>query len=93
MPLFFIVSGYFFHPARYPRFVDFLKSRVLTLVVPYLFFLAVAALYNWWQGPPTWWGDALKGRPGGSLWFLQVLFSAEIVFYEMQNIFPSALSA
>lgn len=38
MPLFFLISGILFNAEKYPRFSDFFKSRLKTLICPYVLF-------------------------------------------------------
>lgn len=47
MPLFFLLSGWCFSVKRNPRLLPFLKSRVSSLIIPYVFWSVV--LYAGWQ--------------------------------------------
>jgi len=44
MPLFFFISGYLFSMTRYPKILNFIKSRIKSLLVPYCCFSALAIL-------------------------------------------------
>ena len=76
MPLFFIVSGMLFVPERYPKFVAFVKRRLQTLIVPYLFFTLVVILRF-----PEELQIVAGGNSSGALWFLPVLFFTELIGY------------
>ncbi len=42
VPLFFFISGYLFKSGRYSGYLDILKNKLLTRIVPYLFFFLVS---------------------------------------------------
>lgn len=45
MPLFFIVSGFFFNPKKYTSYFSFLKETSKTLLLPYITFYILSYLY------------------------------------------------
>lgn len=85
MPLFFMISGYFFHPQRYIHFSSFLFNRMRTLVVPYIFFLCIVGGYESFRYNSSLYGIVVTGTNVGALWFLQVLFTVEMLFYAVQR--------
>jgi fucose 4-O-acetylase-like acetyltransferase len=96
VPLFFFLSGYFWSENRTLHFE--VRNRVKSLLVPYLFWLVVIAV--WWTGqlgavgPATFsrlllGGSGLTG-PFAAFWFVTALFVAVIVLRAIQG-FPVAL--
>lgn len=96
MPLFFFLSGYVFSTEKY-NIKSFLKSRVNSLVIPYVFFYLVTLAVYWFFEAPyrnisyTFY-DSLKGMfvgaqinhlmdHNGILWFLPCLFCTEVIGY------------
>lgn len=86
MPLFFILSGYFFRSGKY-GFAEFLKKKTLSLLVPYVFFMLVT-----WIGfkvinhpvymPAYSLTDFLIYGPGSDpIWFLITLFFVEVLYF------------
>lgn len=45
IPLFFVLSGLFFNPKKYPTYQSFLKHKTLRLLIPYLLFNAITYIY------------------------------------------------
>lgn len=91
MPMFFILSGFFFSSGKY-CFVDFVLRKIKTLLVPYMFFLAVT-----WAGfaiinhpvymPAFSLKNILRDGPGSNpIWFLIVLYWVEVLFYIIDRI-------
>lgn len=79
MPLFFIMSGALFNATKYPNFSCFLLKRVHTLVIPYIILSFVVLLINDNVLIVEW---LYKGWNNGyALWFIPVLFFAEIYSY------------
>ena len=85
MPLFFFLAGYCFLFERNPIFVDFLNKRLRQLIVPTFVFtliislLSVCFINNYEL-------SSLKAKLPGALWFLPVLFLAEILFYLLYKV-------
>lgn len=86
MPMFFLVSGYFFK-ADY-NFCYFLKKKAKSMLIPYLFFgiscwliakvisgVSTELLFN------LFWKNTYPLAICGALWFLTALFWAEIFYY------------
>ncbi|WP_256257648.1 MULTISPECIES: acyltransferase family protein [unclassified Paenibacillus] len=96
MPLFFLLSGYLFNVAKYyTAFGDWLKSRVIGLLLPY--FTACFAFYALWfireragesggLSPSYLFAGIFAGNGdrlafNTPLWFLVCLFCAELIFW------------
>ena len=95
MPLFFFLAGYTYSPEKY-SLPDFCKSRMKTIVWPYLFFTALSVLASF--------GRKLVGQDTSlaiifdsfismgfvesnpPLWFLRSLFVVEILFCLYQRV-------
>ena len=45
IPIFFFISGFLFQPEKYNEFSNFLKHKVKTQILPYLFFYIVTLCY------------------------------------------------
>ena len=91
MPIFFIISGYFYKPVS---FSVMLKKRAKTLLVPYLCF-GTLHLVIWFimQGKIDshsiylfLWENTGCIPIAGALWFLTAMFFAEIVFWFIQQM-------
>lgn len=96
MPLFFFLSGVFFK--TYGNFSGFIKRKINTLLIPYIFFQAVFGyLYPYilfhifgWECPNShfsnmWFFLENKGV-GGPVWFLWCLFVMNVIFYFVYKI-------
>ncbi|MBP5281054.1 MAG: acyltransferase family protein, partial [Lachnospiraceae bacterium] len=93
MPMFFIISGYFYKPQSFGMM---LKKRFATLLFPYLVFglfhVGLYFLYMRAFDPHAfyllfWENTAETGVPiAGALWFLTAMFFAEILFWAIQNL-------
>lgn len=46
MPLFFMISGILFKPEKYQRFGDFIKTRLKTLICPYVLFCVFGIIFH-----------------------------------------------
>lgn len=93
MPLFFMVSGFFFHPKSWKKF---LKSSIRGLLVPYVvtcgLVLGISLALSMDNAEKiffgtigissTWFGsDAMVGYGGnGPLWFLMALFWCRLIY-------------
>lgn len=83
MPLFFFISGVCFNADRHPEFLPFLYKRVRQLLVPAIVFSLVLTALSapLMPGAGFQWKDLLwQGFPG-AIWFLGVLFVAEILYW------------
>ncbi|RAO45684.1 hypothetical protein GAR06_03202 [Micromonospora saelicesensis] len=100
VPVFFVLTGYFWSPGR-PLGGE-LRKRWTTLGVPYVvwFLILVAALLAadaaTGQVAPGTIGDALYGgtaavRPFSAFWFVSVLFIAAVAFRWLER-FPAAVA-
>lgn len=80
MPFFFFVSGMFYSPNKYAKFKILLKRRVGTLIIPYIFFSVIVMLGYfktiYWRPE-----ELIFGWYGYALWFIPVLFVAELMLY------------
>lgn len=95
VPLFFALTGYFFRPGR--PFRAHLRSRVLTLVVPYAgWLLVVGALAMAIPNPVgrlhlADLGGVLEGgsnghEPFGAFWFIGALFIASLLYVPVSRL-------
>ena len=100
MPMFYFISGMFFKAENVDgtRVIDFVKKKVYTLIIPYLFFGILLYLiwlkWNWanevdmyvplmhFLGRNTWGGVQISS----ALWFLTSLFFTEIIYFIMFKI-------
>lgn len=93
MPMFFIISGYFFKEQDYNSLI---KKRVKTLLIPYvvfgiihliIYFVRIGGIDSHSFYLLFWENTAENGIPiAGALWFLTALFLSEIVFRGVQSI-------
>ncbi len=101
MPLFFFVSGLLFNPEKWPGFGSFIRSRLYSLIVPYLSFAALAFVVlgalNSWNGRDLfeyWQFLATQVATGGSIvlpeWFLPCLFITELASYILFRSVPKS---
>ena len=93
MPMFFIISGYFYKEGERVKFV--IAKRVRTLLLPYAVFGAIhmvigafiyhglekKQLYSFFICPST--GEI---PIGGALWFLPAIFFTEIIYYCLNKL-------
>ena len=97
MPLFFFISGLLFRREKFGGFVEFAKSRVKSIVLPFAIFYLVTFAY--WvlierntRGADVSIGSQLLGLVygtydmrymmfNGALWFLPCLFSMEMLYW------------
>ena len=97
MPLFFILSGLVFNPFKYDKFKDFFLHKVKTLIVPYvllnivlLFAMIIIDIksYTITLFFERFLGIFIAYRLSnwcGKLWFVLVLFFAEILAYYISH--------
>lgn len=101
VPLFFLASGFFANSSTQLSFIDYMKKKSKTILVPYfifsfiyLFFLSIDQ--NW---PPSTIAHHLintllgirNRTPASALWFLTCLFSINILFYLLKRILKKPL--
>lgn len=97
IPVFFFISGLLFKRQKFADFYDFLKSRIKSIVLPYVVFYLVTLIY--WifierhtRGVDVSIGSQLIGLVygtydmrymmfNGALWFIPCLFSIEILYW------------
>lgn len=85
MPLFFVLSGLCFSDKKYPTFLPFLWKKVRTLLLPCFYFsLLITILSTLTYGGFTFTNLIFEGFPG-ALWFVFILFLAEIAYYFIQK--------
>ena len=80
MPLFFLISGMCFFEQRYRFFIPFFHKRMKELFLPFVYFtllLSILSLMIFDDYPIE---DLRYGAPG-ALWFLNVLFISEIIYF------------
>ena len=101
MPLFFFLSGLVCNEKKY-NWSSFLKSRLNTLIIPYIIFYLLTWLYwlfiersfrpidlTWWQPLVGMvYGAQWHGLMdhNGILWFLSCLFMTEVLFFALSRI-------
>ena len=102
MPIFFIISGFLFQPAKYSNFTIFFKKKIASLILPYFIF-GVATYIYWLLVERRFRGNELDplaqlvglfygSRYGhfldfnGPLWFIPCLFSMSVLFYFVQKL-------
>ncbi|MDI6619131.1 MAG: acyltransferase family protein [Clostridiales bacterium] len=100
MPLFFFISGYLFSLSRYPKTLDFIKSRIKSLLIPYCWFSLISIIifiFTSLSGPnknSINFLSILKSFILAKrnfifynvpLWFLPSLFAVEIVYYLLKK--------
>jgi len=93
MPVFFMLSGFFFKPLNsYSEFIPFLKKNVKGMVVPYFVYLLLINIFPlivmWSSGDlPAFnkrlfaiiYGGRALGNENGVFWFISVLFLTRIL--------------
>lgn len=86
MPLFFIVSGYFYKPKQLSKL---LKNNCVQLLVPYLTMCCVIAFLTQMRQQHNISGDFESTLNGlGPGWFLLAMFMARIEFHFILKYFP-----
>lgn len=93
MPMFFIISGYFYHGQSFSVMV---KKRVKTLLVPYLVFGVLHCVISFIINKQIdvhafyllfWENTAEGGVPiAGALWFLSAMMITEVLFCCLQQL-------
>lgn len=100
MPIFFIISGYFFNKDKYNKsLIKFVKVKARSLLVPYIFFglfhYIVWLIFIGYQENKNiklflknlFWRNTNDEMPiAGALWFLTCLFILEITYYLLNKI-------
>ena len=100
MPIFYIISGYFFS-GRKTDVQSFIAKKARRLLVPFIFWMAFDYAYYFFQ-TYDWeyirnnfvsacfiWPTGCNGFPvAGALWFLPALFSLEAIYIVMTRVFP-----
>lgn len=97
IPIFFFISGFLFKRQKFACFCDFFKSRIKSIVLPYVVFYLVTLVY--WilierhsRGVDVSIDSQLMGLVygtydlrymmfNGALWFIPCLFSIEILYW------------
>lgn len=85
MPLFFILSGLCFSEKKYPTFLPFLKKRVKTLLLPCIYFSVLVTSLSTLTHSKFTFHRLIEQTLPGALWFVFILFLAEIVYYFIQQ--------
>lgn len=84
MPLFFFLSGLCFNENKYSSFKFLFISRLRTVLWPcFCFTVIISFLQSFLIDIPL---SDLKNELPGALWFLPVLFLAEIMYYPLYKI-------
>lgn len=77
MPLFFILSGFFFSSKR--KFYEIFKRRVKSLIIPYVFFYALNFILFCFLRDNYYSSFSFSIGQNLALWFLPVLFLSELL--------------
>lgn len=91
LPIFFIISGFFFHYQS--NFKNFLIKKTKTYLVPYIFSAAIITIFDITQSNApicTASHDLIRfvfQYRYTTLWFLSALFVGEIIFWVMYTLF------
>lgn len=103
MPLYFFLSGYFFK--TYNGFISFLKKKADKLLIPFLFFYLITAVFLPIIFAQVWgmhfstgseWSNiyaflTYSSFPNIPLWFLWVLMIVNIFFFLMHRMFNDSV--
>lgn len=94
IPLFFCISGYLFKPKT--NFKSFIKSKVKTLIIPYIIFFVITCIIQNLLIKPIKFNTLIKyfflngfylsSINNISLWYLPLFFIASITFYFIMKI-------
>lgn len=92
LPLFFMCSGYCISPRKY-IFVDYIRKKIQNLLIPYLLLgLLVSFLQVFTNGFNEIINNVMENLfSWQTLWFLPVLFIADIISYYVETKFPISL--
>lgn len=89
MPMWFIISGFFFHSNNDPK--EYVTKKIRVLIVPYLFFsvgyelIWTLAKHNQWMG--ILFPNTIEIPLNGALWFLPAMFFADMfAFFVLKYI-------
>ena len=93
MPIFFIISGYFFNIQKSQNWKDTMIKKMKTMLIPYFIFgifcillYSVMITYSNTYWKSLFW-DNSQGIPiAGALWFLTALFFCELIYCTLQKI-------
>ena len=102
IPLYFMLSGMTFRRSKFPKFLDFLKHRAKTLLLPYAMFSVITwafwAIFSYVSHSKvdSYWMPLLQtvlaqgsGRflvHNVPLWFVPCLFVIEIIYYWLDKL-------
>ena len=95
VPLFFIISGYFYRPRGWRETLakgwkQLLRPMLLTILIAQALMLFLYVRRGFWSGPPVgeWLIDVMTDRGDGhvfALWFLAALFWGKLWMYLMER--------
>lgn len=80
IPLFYIISGMLFNETHYRNFALFLKKRIKTILIPYICFTVIVITVDFIHNVNFEWRYN-TGWGGYALWFIEVLFTTEILMF------------
>ena len=90
MPIWFVISGYFFNSDK--DYKGLITRKVRNLLIPYLLFAVIYELIWSCMGNDQWLGivfpTSIQIPINGALWFLPALFFAEIVSFTLLKFLP-----
>lgn len=89
LPMFFILSGYLFHPNKY-SFKSFTLKKIRKLLVPYFFMGFIIVMLNWCfydlgdvEAFKNYIVELLIQNRFHTIWYLTCIFVTEMLFYIM----------
>jgi fucose 4-O-acetylase-like acetyltransferase len=107
MPLFFMISGFFFSSSFNLSFKDFLRKKSAALLIPHITWSVLITLMNWgmmflgWKTPFADKPFTILSRieaffrpdPGTELWFFKDLFLTSLIVFAACKIFKKRYAA
>lgn len=90
MPLWFVISGYFFNEKK--NTYEHIIKKIRTLLIPYLFFSVCYEILWTLKGHEQWygivWPNTIQVPLNGALWFLPAMFMVDIVSFLFLKYIP-----
>lgn len=94
MPLFFLISGIFFHIEKIPNWGSLVRKVWRNLLLPYCFFVIVGCLITydltitrWLSRPLSQCGRIIHGEGADSIWFLVCLATVQFLAWVISHSF------
>jgi fucose 4-O-acetylase-like acetyltransferase len=96
MPLFFLLSGFFFKSSLRNNFKEFLSKKTVQLLLPWLFWSVATGIYYYLAAPDKAdikISDIVKTAFGGYLWFVRELFISYLITFVAYKVFRKEYQA